>query len=294
MKYRILYIILFFILSLFSYFIISLYNSNYELESSLDKKNLTIQSQEKFLKIDSILFSGNLNYAKEILDKLKDEELKVEEEIKLRKKFIERRINKNEVKTELFDSLKLKLIYNSKKITDLEDTNAILDKIAFNYQVQMNNLNKDLEKLNFENKEISSEVINLKKQIKKIRTEKLNLEFEYENGIKIFYLGNVEEGKANGFGYGIFLKKGLYIGDWKDNLRHGQGKYSWDNGDIYEGDFKNGKIEGVGTYYFKSGEKYEGSWKNNVRNGKGTFFDKNGKVILDGFWENDEFINSTQ
>ncbi|MDW7693693.1 hypothetical protein R9C00_02970 [Flammeovirgaceae bacterium SG7u.111] len=117
------------------------------------------------------------------------------------------------------------------------------------------------------------------------------LQFEKEGGKKVRYFGEVKDGKANGYGIGVFESKGVYEGAWKNNYRHGNGKYTWANGDIYEGEFVDGVIEGYGTYTFASHEKekYVGNWKNGVREGKGVVYSEEGKVLLDGNWKGDKF-----
>jgi hypothetical protein len=118
------------------------------------------------------------------------------------------------------------------------------------------------------------------------------LEFEISTGTKVYYAGDVLQGKAEGYGYGLFGTGGVYEGDWRANKRHGKGKYTWKDGNIYSGEFKEDKRHGYGTYYFiKTGDKYEGEWRDNKRNGKGMLYSKDGKEILNGIWENDEFKN---
>ncbi len=109
------------------------------------------------------------------------------------------------------------------------------------------------------------------------------------DGKAVVYFGKVENGKANGFGIGIFDSKSIYEGEWKDNLRHGRGKYIWANGDVYEGEFVAGKREGQGAYLFSTGERYEGGWQNDLRHGEGAMYAKDGKLLIEGWWVNDKF-----
>lgn len=116
------------------------------------------------------------------------------------------------------------------------------------------------------------------------------MEFETAEGTKVYYAGDLYEGKASGYGYGLFGTGGIYAGEWKDNKRHGKGKYTWPDGNIYVGEYKEGKREGMGTYYFSSGEKYVGEWHENMRSGQGAMYNEDGDLILSGTWKNDKVL----
>jgi uncharacterized coiled-coil protein SlyX len=121
------------------------------------------------------------------------------------------------------------------------------------------------------------------------RKEKIRvITFNSITGKKIHYLGEVEDGKANGNGIGIWANGSLYRGGWRNNMRHGEGEFEWPDGDKYAGEFANGQIEGEGTYYWKSGERYEGTFTNNRRNGSGILFDQDGNIKFKGQWKDDK------
>jgi hypothetical protein len=114
------------------------------------------------------------------------------------------------------------------------------------------------------------------------------------DGTEIKYIGETENGKADGYGYAVFSKKGFYEGFWSDNRRNGKGIYYWQNGDTYEGAYKDGKREGFGTYTFASGEIYVGHWKNNLREGEGELRNKKGKLVFTGEWQDDEPMSAAK
>jgi len=116
------------------------------------------------------------------------------------------------------------------------------------------------------------------------------LEFKTSRGNSVYYVGDIKNGKANGYGSGSFSTGSIYVGTWKDNRKHGFGRYTWKDGSIYDGEYANDYRNGIGTYYFTSGEKYVGEWVNDKREGKGTLYDKNGDILLEGMWKNDEFV----
>jgi hypothetical protein len=141
--------------------------------------------------------------------------------------------------------------------------------------------------LNTEITALRSEIDKKEKALQK--KEKVEvITFNSTTDAKIHYLGEVENGKANGGGIGIWSTGSVYRGDWKNNLRHGQGTYEWADGEVYEGTFVEGRREGQGKYYWPSGERYEGQWVNNRRNGEGTLFDIDGNVRYKGKWKDDK------
>jgi hypothetical protein len=150
------------------------------------------------------------------------------------------------------------------------------------------------DSLFFSYSSLKTENVNLKNQLadqasKLRRKDKVQvISFISTSGKRIHYLGEVEDGKANGNGIGIWSNGSIYRGSWRNNMRHGKGSFEWEDGDKYEGEFAFGQIEGEGTYFWKSGERYEGDFKNNRRNGNGTLFDKDGNVKIQGEWKDDK------
>ena len=65
------------------------------------------------------------------------------------------------------------------------------------------------------------------------------------------------------------------------------------NGDMYIGTFLNGILNGKGTFINNMGEKFIGVFERGKKNGEGKLFDKNGKLIKEGTWKNDVFINDS-
>ncbi len=119
------------------------------------------------------------------------------------------------------------------------------------------------------------------------------LTFTNSKGSQVHYVGQVNDGKANGYGVAILNTGSRYVGEWKDNKRQGQGTFYWKDGEYYEGDYKADQRNGQGTYYWPNGEKYVGQWKDDKRSGKGAFFAKDGKLMTKGIWEEDKMITDT-
>ncbi|MGM0478484.1 MAG: hypothetical protein ACQERC_04605 [Bacteroidota bacterium] len=149
------------------------------------------------------------------------------------------------------------------------------------------------KKMNLQNRlrNIQRKLDNKKEQLEQKENVQV-ITFESSKGKKVHYLGETENGKANGGGIGIWSTGGMYQGDWKDNERHGEGRYEWSNNHVYEGEFQNDVRVGEGTYYWPSGERYEGEWSNDRRNGKGTLYNKDGNIQYEGQWKNDEVVKS--
>ena len=201
-------------------------------------------------------------------------------------KLIEQKISKSQEYDELANNLdnRSKLIKNLKQRNYLkeEEISALtkkLDSLELEFNQKM--LSLDISEL---------EVGNLEDNLENALNSLKMIAVVNQDGVEIKYVGHSYKGKAEGFGYAVFDKKGFYEGEWDNNMRNGLGKYYWTNGDIYEGEYRKGIREGVGVYYFESGEKYIGEWKNNLRHGKGKVVGNHGKVLMEGNWEEDKFI----
>jgi len=144
-----------------------------------------------------------------------------------------------------------------------------------------------LAKISFQNR-----MTELNEEVETLKNKGFGVEFKNDSNIKIIYFGDIENGIANGEGFGIYETGGYYQGDWLNNKRHGMGIYRWKNGDKYEGGFINDKREGHGRYYLESGEYYVGGWKNDLRDGQGIFYDKSGKVLVNGEWKEDKIVKN--
>nr|WP_262895559.1 hypothetical protein [Galbibacter mesophilus] len=116
------------------------------------------------------------------------------------------------------------------------------------------------------------------------------LTFKSKKGNRLFYVGKVENHKANGFGIAILDTGSRYEGEWKDNMRHGEGSFYWIDGERYEGEYKNDERSGMGVYYWPNGDKYVGEWKEDVRDGQGTFYNAEGEVYAKGIWKDDKLV----
>lgn len=116
------------------------------------------------------------------------------------------------------------------------------------------------------------------------------LKFKSKKGNQLHYVGQVKNGKANGFGIALLDSGSRYEGQWKENERQGEGTFYWPDGEYYVGTYKNDKRSGFGTYYWPNGEKYAGEWKQDKRSGVGSFFASDGDLVAGGEWENDKLV----
>lgn len=175
-------------------------------------------------------------------------------------------------------SLKDQLIRNQR--SNLEKLEFKLDSLNRVKSMRLDSLNSLIVGLK---NELKSKANELKKQ-EKVKV----ISFAGVKGSTIHYMGEVENGKANGGGIGIWTTGSVYRGEWKDNLRHGKGAFEWADGERYEGDYIEGRREGDGVYYWPSGERYEGQWKNDRRTGSGILYDLDGNIRYDGMWKDDK------
>ena len=146
------------------------------------------------------------------------------------------------------------------------------------------------DSLNFVLEKAKVQLTSLKRQLRE-KSYGEYLTFSNSKGSKMHYVGQVTNGKANGFGVALLSTGSRYEGYWKDNQRHGQGKYFWTDGQYYEGAFVNDKRNGEGTYHWPNGEKYTGHWENDMRSGEGTFYGKDGKIMAKGYWKEDQLTD---
>ncbi|CEM11596.1 unnamed protein product [Vitrella brassicaformis CCMP3155] len=114
------------------------------------------------------------------------------------------------------------------------------------------------------------------------------------------YTGPLLNGKRSGAKGELFKgSERIYEGAWKDDLPDGKGKLFLKEG-VYDGNFQGGKRHGTGKFVYKDGKVgdgaaakfqsspavkdklgkqrfYDGEWKNDVQHGEGTYLDEFGK-----------------
>ena len=145
------------------------------------------------------------------------------------------------------------------------------------------------DSLNFTLEKTKVQLTRLKERLKQ-KSFGEYLKFESTKGNQMHYVGQVKNGKANGFGIALLDTGSRYEGEWTDNARQGQGTFYWPDGEYYVGTYTNDRRSGYGTYYWPNGEKYAGEWKEDKRSGSGKFFDAAGEVVADGEWNDDELV----
>lgn len=77
-----------------------------------------------------------------------------------------------------------------------------------------------------------------------------------------------------------------------NGLRNGKGLLSTMDGFVYHGQFIDEKPEGLCEIFMPNGDVYQGYLRNGKKNGRGVLMLKQSKQNLDGYWQNDLFINS--
>lgn len=170
----------------------------------------------------------------------------------------------------------------------LEKSLKELEDIKAEYLERTGRMEEELEVLRAGNDSLKRQVKNLNKELTKAKSANTRLNFSSKKNSTVQYVGEIENGKANGKGFGFWTTGSIYDGQWKENLRHGKGEFTWADGEKYQGEFAEDQREGFGIYYWKNGERYEGQWKEDRRNGEGTLYDSKGKVKYSGKWVNDE------
>ncbi len=138
---------------------------------------------------------------------------------------------------------------------------------------------------------LEQNLITANQEIEKLKKSRGLIEFSSSKNDAVTYLGDLQNGKANGNGYGLWTSGSRYDGQWKDNMRNGNGIFLWADGEKYEGEYQNDQRHGYGVYIAKAG-RYEGQWREDMRHGEGKLYEANGKFKLEGVWEKDKLVTT--
>ena len=126
------------------------------------------------------------------------------------------------------------------------------------------------------------------------KAKRAYLRFTDKKGANVYYVGDIQDGKAHGNGIGIYSTGNRYEGQWENNQRHGEGTFYWSDGEHYEGSYHHDKRQGQGKYYWPNGEMFSGQWENDKRNGPGIFFGKDGETVATGTWEDNKLVDRSK
>ncbi len=230
-----------------------------------------IDTYEKLAKIDSLLLGGDYDAAiasySASMEFEEGDNMVIPLRIALAEKLMQNRIHTSPI----LDSL------ISKKDT--------LPKSNWSEETAV----RKYDSLNFYLEKTKVQLTRLKKQLKQ-KSFGEYLTFKSRKGTQMHYIGQVKDGKANGFGVALLDTGSRYEGYWKNNQRHGEGTFYWPDGEYYVGNYIDDKRSGFGTYYWTNGEKYAGEWEDDKRSGNGNFFDAEGDVVAGGEWDDDELV----
>ena len=97
------------------------------------------------------------------------------------------------------------------------------------------------------------------------------------------YIGEMNEGKANGKGALIFTDGKRYEGQFRDGAPSGHGIVTHPDGESYNGNFKDGKKSGEGKLVSADGKIYVGQFKDDAPNGRGAVTMPDGKRYSGNF-----------
>ena len=234
-----------------------------------------INDYKELVHIDSVLLKGDYDTALNSYN----ETLKVHHEnnmgIPLRIALAEKLLHvestgekeKNEIQEEV-DSLITPEISSPKEVREIDSLSFTLEKT----KVQLARLRQMLKQKSFGE----------------------YLQFKSLKGNNMHYVGEVKNGKANGFGIALLDSGSRYEGEWKDNRRHGEGTFYWADGQYYVGTYNSDKRNGFGTYFWPNGEKYEGEWQDDKRSGTGKFFGTDGAIVTGGKWQDDKLVEAVK
>ncbi|RRQ48361.1 hypothetical protein DZC72_11635 [Maribacter algicola] len=230
-----------------------------------------LEDFERLAQMDSLLLQGDYESAiKSYSDSInRNKEIKMG--IPLRIALAEKLLNQNKNPNLFKDSSQLN--------TDSLNTDVLFEEAHLR---QFDSLSFDLEKTKLQLERV-------KRQLQQ-KSFGEYLTFKSRKGNQLHYIGQVKDGKAQGYGIALLDTGSRYEGNWKDNQRHGQGTFYWPDGEYYSGEFENDFRNGFGTYFWPNGEKYAGQWKEDKRSGSGKFFDSEGDVLASGEWNEDKLV----
>lgn len=98
----------------------------------------------------------------------------------------------------------------------------------------------------------------------------INFIFSSDTTKTLAYTGKLVNGKANGYGKGVFSNGNIYTGNWKNNCMENRGNiFGKKTAPIHDGLFINNVAERKGKLTWKNGDVYQGDFKNFLREEKG-------------------------
>ncbi|PKA96380.1 MORN repeat protein [Flavobacteriaceae bacterium MAR_2009_75] len=231
-----------------------------------------LDDYEQLSRIDSMLLEGNYDTA---IQSYNATSLKVKEE------------NKMGIPLRIALAEKLSQAYSSPRVK--EDTiETKIDSTLPPLAATTEQVRK-FDSLNFSLEKTRVQLARLKKQLQQ-KSFGEYLKFKSKKGNFMHYVGQVKNGKANGYGIALLDSGSRYEGQWRENQREGEGTFYWPDGEYYVGTYASDKRSGFGTYYWPNGEKYAGQWKEDKRSGTGKFFDSQGDLVAGGEWNDDKLV----
>lgn len=270
--------VLFLIFSILFYLKTKSLEEKFKISESNSSSDTILNSDSNLKTVDSFLKAGNYKEASVYIKNISQQSnFELDQEYQLKLKLIReilalKNINKNLVENEN----RIKTSYDSA----IESNTSKIDSL----KLALVNAEVDLYYLEEKIEEITA--------VKSKKSFGEYLTFKTTKGKSLHYIGEVEDGMANGFGIAILETGSRYEGEWKNNMRHGNGEFYWDDGESYKGNYVNDLREGYGVYIFDNGQKYVGQWKKDMRDGVGKFYDEEGKLIAEGVWEKDELLEN--
>jgi len=237
---------------------------------------------QQLMTIDSLVLNEDFGSAREayeaLLQNIRNDEFTT---------IIQQRINKlqakesRQAKQQDFsgDNLQQVLSNKSKQIDSLSQQLALSEEFQVD---EIDSLRFVLAKANMRIESLSVQLAN--------KTKSNYLKFTNEKGTEIYYVGEIKNNKAKGWGVALYSNGSRYEGEWEDNMRDGEGVFYWPDGEYYKGNFALDQRQGEGKYYWPNGEMFTGEWQNDKRNGEGIFYGKNGDVVAKGIWQNNELV----
>lgn len=106
------------------------------------------------------------------------------------------------------------------------------------------------------------------------------------------YLGEWQNGRAEGQGTLTFADGTMYVGQFRDGHFEGEGIQTMVDGGRYVGHFHDNKFDGQGTITMEDGIKFVGQFQEDQFTGRGVSYSPDGTILAQGVFQNYKLIKS--
>ena len=112
-----------------------------------------------------------------------------------------------------------------------------------------------------------------------------------EGGGSFVYVGDISDGKPNGWGTWFDSTGAVVRGEFKNGRVHGQADNAYSDGIRRIGQFSEHKQNGDGLLLYRTGDVYKGKFQGDLPSGSGARYRPDGSLMSRGTYEKNELVN---